>query len=290
LSGNEIDALIGEAIKFGGPVQRRLALDRILQKIQTSEISFEDALVIKKAMREHGAKEEQKLIDYAIGAHQSDEAIAHLEKLPSEERVGFLKEIIPGLASENPEKAINLFESLEPELQAKVRPGFLEGLVDNDAVVATAYLYDSTDPKNPNWRPMDELAREMVSDQGLESTLDWAAELPEGSLRGNAWSAAYAVWASKDPTAAVESILEMPRGKDRNLAINGFVSAHAHKDGELAVTWAGEITEPGLKEDAQVRVGKQYYAQDPEAANQWFTSSGLPPSAWAQITSLGKSQ
>ena len=193
--------------------------------------------------------------------------------------------MIPGLASENPQTAIDLFQSLEPKLQAKVRPRFLEGLVDNEVTVATDYIYDSTDLENYNWRPMDELARELAKDRGLQATLEWAAELPEGPLRGSAWSAAYAAWTSKDPQAAVQSITDMPPSTDRNLAINGFISSLAHRDGERAVQWAGEITNPSLREAAQIRAGRQFYAQDQEAATQWFTQSGLPQAAWAKVTS-----
>ena len=247
-------------------------------------MSFEDALAVRKALREQGAKEEWKFLGYAIGAYQSDEAIAHLDKIPSEERVGFLENIIPGLASENPDEAINLFESLTSEEQAKVRPEFLEGLVDHDTAVATDYLYGSSDLENYHWRPMAELTRELVKDQGLQPTLDWADELPQGAQRRDAWSAAYAVWSSKDPVAAAESINSLPQGSDRNLAINGFVSAHVHRDGEMAMTWAAEIAEPGLREAAMIRVGKQFYQKDPDSATQWYASSGWSPSAWAQVT------
>ena len=130
--------------------------------------------------------------------------------------------MIPGLASENPQMAIELFESFEPDLQGRIRPRFLEGLVDNDIALATDYLYDSSDPEKPNWRPMDQLARQIEKDQGLDSTIEWAAELPEGSLRSNAWSAAYAVWGSKDPHAAAEAIAAMPPSADRDQAINGL--------------------------------------------------------------------
>ena len=48
-------------------------------------------------------------------------------------------------------------------------------------------LYDSTDLDNYNWRPADELARELIRDEGLETTLNWLSELPEGALRRSAW-------------------------------------------------------------------------------------------------------
>lgn len=283
LSQEEIDLWVNESTRSRGPIERRRALDRILQKIRSSEVSFEDALAIRQAFREQGAIEEGKLLDYALGAYQPDEAIAHLETLPPEERVDFLEAILPGLASKNPRKAINLFESLTAREQARIRPEFLEGLVDHDTAVATDYLYDSTDLENYHWRPMAELTREVVKEKGLESTLDWADELPQGPQRRDAWSSAYAVWASKDPTAAAESINALPDGTDRNLAINGFVSAHVHQDGPLAMDWALSISNPGLREAVMIRIGKQFYQRDPDAATGWYSSSGWSPSSWAKV-------
>jgi len=286
LAESRIDSLVRASIKSASPVERRRAFDRLLQEMQAPTFTAEQAITMRKAMAEHGASGEQwRLFDYTWGASQPDAAIAHLDEIPEQYHDAFLTNMIPGLASENPQMAIDLFQSLEPELQAKVRPRFLEGLVDNEVTVATGYIYDSTDLENYNWRPMDELARELVQDRGLDATLAWAEELPEGALRGSAWSAAYAVWASKDAESAVQSITDMPPSTDRNLAINGFISSLAHRDGEQAVQWAGEITEPVLREAAQIRAGRQFYVQDGQAATAWFNSSGLPPSAWQQVTS-----
>ena len=284
LSEDEIDLLVTDSIKSSSPIERRQAMDQILQKMRNSEMSFEDALAIGEALKEQGANDEWELLGYAMGVYQSDEAIAHLGKISAEERVGFIENIIPGLASENADLAINLFESLKPNEQAKVRPELLRGLVDNDAAIATDYIYDSSDLENYSWRPMAELTRELVKDKGLQPALDWANELPQGPQRRDAWSSAYAVWASKDPVAAGESVNQLPDGADRNLAINGFVSAHVHKDGEMAMTWIDAISEPGLRDAVTVRVGRQYFQRDPEAATRWYSSSGVAPSIWEQVT------
>jgi len=284
MSQDEMDLLVTNSIKSRSPIERRQAMDQILQKIRNSEMSFENVLAIGEAFKEQGANDEWELLGYAMGVYQSNEAIAHLDKLPAEERVGFIENIIPGLASENADLAINLFESLEPNEQAKVRPELLRGLVDNDAAIATDYIYDSSDLENYSWRPMAELTRELVKDKGLEPTLDWADELPPGPQRRDAWSSAYAVWASKNPVAAGESLNQLPDGEDRNLAINGFVSAHVHKDGEMAMTWIDAISEPGLRDAAMIRVGRQYFQRDPEAATRWYSSGGVAPSIWEQVT------
>ena len=283
ITEEQLMSLVNDVVKSGSSIERRLALDRILRSVRSGDISFSDVLAIRKAMRVQGADKEGKLLAYAIGAYMPEEAIRHFNGLPSEDRYGFLNDMIPGLASVSPTEAIGLFESLDSELQARVRPSFLEGLVDHGVEMATEYLYDSSDLENYHWRPMAELTRELVRDQGLEPTLNWADDLPQGRQRRDAWSAAYAVWASRDPIAAAGSINRLADGSDRNLAINGFVSAHVHQDGEMAMTWVSDISEPGLRDAAMIRVGRQYYQRDPAAAAQWYDSSGVSPLIWSQI-------
>ena len=196
----------------------------------------------------------------------------------------FLGNMIPGLASVDPQAAIDLFHGLERNVQSSIRNRFYKGLIDHDVSVATNYIYDAMDStKNHDWRPMDVMTREVAKETGLDATLQWAAELPEGRLRANAWSAAYAVWGTEAPEAALGEIIKMPPSADRNQAINGFISGLASQDGATAVTWAAEITQPGMREAAMVRAGKEFYRQDQQGAVEWFQESGLPAEAWEQV-------
>lgn len=291
LMTEEIDLLVRSATRSPNPLERRRAFDRILQELQSSNLTAEQVMALRKSMAENRANGTQwRLFDYAWGANRPGAAVAYLDDIPAKYHDLFLGNMIPGLASENAQAAIDLFQSLEPDLQSKIRPRFLEGLVDNDIALATDYLYDSSDPDHRDWRPMDTLAREIEKDRGLESALSWAADLPEGSLRSNAWSAAYAVWGSQDPYAAAQAITEMPPSADRDQAINGFTAAHAHQDGERATIWAAQITSPSLREGAMIRAGTQYFRQDRSAASAWFESSGLPEATlgrMGQTTQVG---
>ena len=105
LSQDEIDLLVTDSIKSSSPIERRQAMDQILQKMRNSEMSFEDALAIGEALKEEGANDEWELHGYAMGVYHSDDAIAHLGKIPAEERVGVIENIIPGLTSDNTEWA-----------------------------------------------------------------------------------------------------------------------------------------------------------------------------------------
>ena len=286
LSKEELTTLVLESIRSADPVVRRAAFDRVLEEMASGHFTAEQAHTVRGAMHHNGATGDQwRLFDYAWGAHSPADAIANLEQIPERYLGGYLGNMLPGLASTQPGQAIELFRGLDEGLQGKVRNRLYEGLIDNDLGMATDFMYSSVDTTKPgNWRPMDQMAREVVKENGIESALVWAEGLPEGALRGNAWSAAYANWASRAPEAAVESIMEMEPSGDRNQAINGFVSALAGQDGEAAALWAGEISDKGMREAAQVRVGQQFFKQDEAAAAEWFVSSGLPSEAWARIT------
>ena len=52
----------------------------------------------------------------------------------------------------------------------------------------------------------------------------------------------------------------------------------------MAMTWIDAISEPGLRDAAMIRVGRQYFQRDPEAATRWYSSSGVAPSIWEQVT------
>ena len=285
LTKEDIQDLVLTSIRSTNPIERRKAFDRLLQEIASDAFTKEQAMITRSAMGENGASGEQwRLFDYAWGANHPQVAMAHVDEIPEQYRRGFLGNMLPGLASTESQMAIDLFEGLEPNLQGRLRNRLYEGLIDNNIASATDYVYNASDPEKPNWRPMDTFARELANEQGLDATLAWAAELPEGSLRGNAWSAAYAKWTSQDPHAAVQSIVDMPPSADRNQAINGFISALAGQDPEAAVTWAAEITEPGMRESAMVRAGTQFFKQEPGAADAWFQSSDLPATALGKMT------
>ena len=285
LSGAQINALVVQSIKGASPVERRKAFDRILKEMSSPTFTREQAFLMRSEMARNGADGRMwQLWDYAWGANDPATAVAHLAEIEPRYFEGFLGNMIPGLASVDARGAIDVFSELNPDVQSRVRRRLLEGLIDNDVAVATDYMYDSTDLQNYNWRPMDTLARELVRDQGLESALEWAHELPEGPLRGSAWSATYAHWGSRDPQRAIESIMEMDPSTDRNLAINGFTAAYAHENGSTAVEWAAEITNPSLREGALARAFTQYHRQDPSAAAEAFRSMDVAREVWQRAT------
>jgi len=285
LARDQLIALVLGATRSPDPLERRRAFDRILQGMESGTFTTEQSLAIRSAMFENGADTDQwKLFDYAWGRTDPEAAVAHIETIPERFRDAYLANLLPGLASSDPQAAIELFARLDSSRHAELRSRLYEGLIDHDIITATEHIFNSSKTGEYDWRPMDTMTREIVKDRGLIPTLEWAAELPDGPLRGNAWSAAYAHWAATEPHSAIQSIIDLPESADRNQAINGFISAHAHQDGETAAVWAAEISQPGLREEAMVRAARQFYRQDPEAAAQWFSHSDLPQSRWPQVS------
>ena len=285
LGKKEITSLIAQAVKGSKAIDRRRAFDRILEEMQSSAFNREQAFMMRGAMAQAGVDGKLwQLFDYSWGANDPATAIAHLDEIPDHYFEGFLGNMIPGLASVDPQAAIEVFSGLEPEVASRVERRLLEGLVDNDVMVATDFIFETTDLNNFDWRPMDTLTREIARDGGMAETLEWATELPDGPLRSSAWSAAYAAWASQNPEGAIESIMAMDSSNDRNMALNGFTAAFAHSDGSLAVEWANEISEARLREGALTRAFRQFHRQDPQAAAQSFVSIDLPPNVWQEAT------
>ncbi len=181
LSRDRIEALVLAAIKSPSPIERRKAFDRLLQEMDLPTFTAEQSMLIRRAMFENGADGEQwRLFDYAWGSTAPDAAIALIDEIPARFRDAYLGNILPGLASSEPQAAIELFSSLEPELQAKLRNRFFEGLIDYDVATATEHIFAATDERAYDWRPMDVMTREIVKDRGLKPALEWAAELQEG--------------------------------------------------------------------------------------------------------------
>ena len=126
---------------------------------------------------------------------------------------------------------------------------------------------------------------EVVREWGnFEQAAQWVETLEPSLAKLDALSAVYGFRGATQPHEAVQEIVDMPPSPDRNFAINGFISGLAHQDGEAAVTWAAEITDPGMREAAMVRAGRHYFRQDSDAAIEWLAESGLPERTWERVT------
>ena len=352
LSKDQIEALVLAATKSRNPVERRQAFDRILEEIASDSFTVEQAMAIRSAMAENRANGEQwRLFDYAWGANDPAAAVAHIDEIAQQHRKGFTSNMLPGLASVDPQTAIGIVASIEDlRFRQHLTGRLIEGLVDNDPALATDYVMRLAENNDPNARQyMKRVAREVLNTSGLEGGMQWAEWLPEGPLQGaalipianefasndpqgaakwaegylgenengnhvsrifgevvrewgnweeasqwvqslpagqgqlDALSAVYGFRGAREPQVAVQDIIAMPDSPDKNFAINGFISGLARQDGETAVIWAAEITDPGMRTEAIIRAGRQFYHQDQNAAAEWFGSADLPEGSWDRV-------
>ena len=340
LSESQIEELVLASIKSSDPIERRRAFDRILQEMQQDSFTVEQAMTIRKVMHNNKASGDQwRDFDYAWGANDPEAAVAYIEQISEQYRNGYTSNMLPGLASVEPQTAIDLVAGMEGEVRRRMTGRLIEGLADNDIGVATEYVFGLAENEDPHTtQHMRKLAREVVDNEGLEGGLSWAENLEEGPLQGaalwqvanefanedpeaaslwaeqfvgqeqnsrlfgevvrewddreaaEAWvdslepgqgqrdalSAVFGFKGANQPHEAVQEIIDMPVSQDRDFAINGFISGLASQDGESAVIWAAEISDPGMRESAMIRAGRHFFRQDHQAAVEWFNASGLP--------------
>ena len=85
----------------------------------------------------------------------------------------------------------------------------------------------------------------------------------------------YASWSLSDPVAALDyAKSSMPAGMARTEAIGIAVNKWAAKDPRAAWLWSEENLNGSVKEQAQIDVLIGWTRKTPEAAAQWFVSSG----------------
>lgn len=182
------------------------------------------------------------------------------------------------------EAAVRWTESLpEGPLRASAALRLAGDYVNADPARAAAWAASLQD--RPDYAKVVARVSQLWAGRDVDAAVRWTESLPPSPAKHEGLSAAYGQWGARDPETASRTLYHMPPSTEKNFAINGFISGLAHSDPEAAVIWAAEISEPKMREAALVRAGRQYYRQQPQAAMQWLASSGLPETAWQQVTS-----
>jgi hypothetical protein len=94
---------------------------------------------------------------------------------------------------------------------------------------------------------------------------------------------AFGDWEDRDPAAASQHLLDMPKSPQRDSAISGFSMGYAWQNPQAAITWAQDISDPALRQTTLARAGEAYLRTDPVAGQAWLQSSGLPAETQQQI-------
>ncbi|MGK0186012.1 MAG: hypothetical protein ACI9R3_001795 [Verrucomicrobiales bacterium] len=204
LTKEEIIELVVASLRSSDPVTRRKAFDRLLQQMGADSFDTAQAMLMRSAMAENGANGEQwRLFDYAWGANDPAAALAHIEEISPQHRAGFTSNMLPGLASIEPHKAIDLVATMEGKEQRHMTGRLLEGLVDYNVGFATTYVEQLAQDGNPAATEYaHRLAHEVLSTSGFEAGIEWADALSDGPMQAAALQRVAHEFANKDPQAA----------------------------------------------------------------------------------------
>jgi len=107
-------------------------------------------------------------------------------------------------------------------------------------------------------------------------TFEWLATLPPGSRRAEAVRKAFAFWREKDPEAAEDWLGAQSPSMTLDPAVHIVVVEQLEESPAAALSWTRRIYDKGRRERMMVKVGKSWMREDPEAAKQWLSTSGLP--------------
>lgn len=268
LTDAEIRELAFAATKSGSPVERRQAFDRLLREMQSDSFTVKQAMTMRSSLHENGASGEQwRAFDYAWGANDPQAALAHIEEIDEQYRRGFTSNMLPGLASVEPQLAVDLVSTKHGGEHFQMTQRLIEGLVDYDVSYATEYVASLADNEMPFASShVKRLASEVLSTAGLEAGVAWAESLDPGQLQANALWRVANEYTHKDPHGAANWATQFV-GQDQNSRLFGEVVREWGNVDE-ATDWVNSL-EPSLAQrDALSAVYGFRGSQEPHAAVQ----------------------
>lgn len=112
------------------------------------------------------------------------------------------------------------------------------------------------------------VVRWAISD--LPGAVEFARELPEGTVKDKALKTVASWWSRSDPKAALEFSVSLPDSEARREILNDAVRGAAHEDLQTAARWVQELPPGDGKDQALKSVAQQWSQQDPEAAAAWL--------------------
>jgi hypothetical protein len=120
---------------------------------------------------------------------------------------------------------------------------------------------------------------------GLEGApgIEWLLAAPPGRERDDAMSKAYRKWLNTDRKSAVAWLKEAKPDPALEPALVLLVGIESRGDPSAAQATLARIEDPGLRQDAQLRLARAWLALDRAAATEWLAQSGLPEELRSQL-------
>ena len=200
------------------------------------------------------------------------------------DRAGNLMEIVATetLRTQGPEAASQWSESLpDGPLKGTAMSRIADAFVRKDPAAAAEWAQKFAS-EDYGARTIERVGGAWAQSDPV-AAVGWLEGLPPGNGQNAGLRNAFGDWEDRDPAAAGEYLLAMPQSPQRDSAISGFAMGYAWQNPQLAITWAQDIQDPVLRQTSLTRAGQAFFRRDPDAAQVWLDSSGLPEEARQQI-------
>ncbi len=106
----------------------------------------------------------------------------------------------------------------------------------------------------------------------------WAMTLPDTELRSQQLAQITQSWAKYDPVKAADWLLSMkPPSPTLDPSVQSLVGTIMKSSPEIAVMWAGTISDPRIRTSTIMNVARQWMKNDPRKAEAYIATAPLTP-------------
>ncbi len=273
LSDADIAELGEQMLTDPNPMRRHLAFNRLLAGLTPENAEAIRAYVGKLP---HDSQQFRDF-HYAWGAVAGSEAVLH----GKETRERDMATTLAGWASADPGAARAWLESLGSgdgyDLN-DLRMGLVAGLLDIDRTAAANYVLGLGEAGDPQAsRMMSSVASEMLRYEGLDASIAWSENLPEGALRYAAMDRVANSWVARDPQGAAEWAEQFAGEPSGARVVEEVADEWAERDPQSSVGWLLTLEQGEGRQWGMRSAFDEWARRDSMAASEYLVA--MPASA-----------
>ena len=229
----------------------------------------------------YGRHLEMKLLMRSWVNFDPESALSYaLNKLDarSERKFG-ISEALAGWAVKDQRAAIAWAEAHNPSLKQEENPllvGIIKGLMETDLDAANR-LFHSLPQGNSRWQASGLLA-EKYANSGTKQAIQWASQYPtnDPKMRESMLAQMGAKLAQKDLETTADWAQNMPDEPGAFRVLENIIDHWTRKDPQAAASWVDSLIMPSKKMHAMKELTHKWSLIDPIATAQWLNT--IPPS------------
>jgi hypothetical protein len=183
--------------------------------------------------------------------------------------------ILARVVGRDPDAGLALLDRLPEDFPLEDMTWILAGsLVAADAEKVPGYLA-RLPPGKARVNFLNTMVQSKINRGAAGEALPFLDLLAEGAGRADVYHTFARGWGQDDPHGTAQWLEQLPPGRVRDRAVQGFSASLLESDPEAAFVWAASIDEP-QRRDSQLRnLALLWLRRDPDAAVAWMGSSEL---------------